>query len=129
MFLARGVSAQEYTFMVALAAESVHDHRMSGDVYPEIVELMKGIRLIEEAHGLGPDEYWPAGMGPAEWDDLHRQYVENDHKRFVETLLELGANDIADLYLVSAKNSIGAENAVVVPSFTRKRLYPPWQTQ
>jgi len=103
MFLARGVSAQEYTFMVSLAAESVHDHRMSGDAYPEVVKLVKEIRSVEAAHGLAPDDYWPVGTWPAEYHDLQMQYEAADHKRFVETLHEIGANDVADLYLSDRK--------------------------
>lgn len=99
MFLARGISTQEYTFMVAMAAESVQSDRIGTDSYPEIVDLMKQIRSVKAAHGLGPDDFWSVGEGPPEHEELNRQFVEADHQRFIETLRELGADDIADLYV------------------------------
>jgi hypothetical protein len=100
MLLARSISTQEYTFLVAMAAERVNDCRIETDSYPEIVDLMEQLRLVHAAHGLGPDDYWRVGEGPPEYEELNRQFDEAVHKRFIETLLELGVDDIADLYTV-----------------------------
>ncbi|MCC4118645.1 hypothetical protein LLG90_25120 [Aromatoleum toluclasticum] len=99
MFVARGISAQEYAFMVAIAAEGVHDGRISDDAYPEVVKIMAKIRSVEVAQGLGPDDFWAVGEGPCEFERLNQELEAATERRFVETLRELGVDDLADLYV------------------------------
>ncbi len=97
--MARRISAQEYTFMVASAAEGVNDGRIADDGYPEIVELFTKIRAIEIAHGLAPGEYWANGEAPDEYVNMNSQFEAATEKRLIETFRELGAEDIASLYI------------------------------
>lgn len=97
MLISRKISSQEYTFLVAIAAEGVYEGRMSEDAYPEIVDLRASIRSVEMAHNLGPNEYWNINEGPAEYQELNRKFEAAAATRFLETLQELDASDIADL--------------------------------
>lgn len=101
LFMARRISAQEYTFMVASVAEGVNEGRITDDAYPEIVELFAKIRDVEVAHGLGPDEYWANGEEPDEYLNLNRQFEAATEKRLIETFRELGAEDISGLYVAN----------------------------
>lgn len=97
MYIARRISLQEYVFMASSAAENVHEERMQHSAYPEIEELTSQLRATEVAHGLEPDEYWPAGSGPVEYQALSREYDEADRKRFSEVLAELEGGIAAQL--------------------------------
>ena len=46
MYLARKLSCQEYTFMVAHVAEGVHDARLQDGAYPELTDLAESMRRI-----------------------------------------------------------------------------------
>ena len=85
--------------MVASAAEGVNDGRIADDGYPEIVELFTKIRAIEIAHGLAPGEYWANGEAPDEYVNMNSQFEAATEKRLIETFRELGAEDIASLYI------------------------------
>lgn len=98
LFLARRISSQEYTFFVAVAAEGVHDGRMSESAYPEISELMNRIRAVEVEHNLPDGHYWRLGEGPPEYLQLNTLFDDASQKRFGETLEELGAFDLATLF-------------------------------
>lgn len=99
LFFARRISAHEYTFMVASAAEGVNEGRITDDSYPEIVELFSKMRAVEVAHDLDPGEYWTYGEEPDEYVNLNRQFEAATEKRLIETFRELGAEDIASLFI------------------------------
>jgi hypothetical protein len=98
LYLARRISFQEYVFMVSQAAESVHEGRILGRIYPELERLSSAMRQVEKKHGLNADEFWPAGDEPPEYARLSMKWEKTADKLLVETLEELGARDVSDLY-------------------------------
>lgn len=101
MSFAKLLSAQEYTFIVAMAASNVHEGRMFDATYPEIEDISEKMGSVERAHGLEKDQYWGVGDWPPEFERLNTEYELASERRFVEVLLELDANDIAALYMAN----------------------------
>lgn len=98
LYLARRMSLQEYTFMVAHAAEGVHDARLAAGEYPEIQELSDAMRALEAAHGLKPDEYWPKSDAPPEFRALSAKWDAAAHRRLAETLVELEGQTVSEVF-------------------------------
>lgn len=95
---ARRMSLQEYIFLVDCSVEPVHSDRILTKTYPEIAELSAKLRAVEEAHGLGPNQYWPAGSGPDEHQRLNKAWDAASDKRYIETLKELERGAATELY-------------------------------
>ena len=98
MLIARRVSFQEYTFLVASAVEGVHDERTFEGAYPEIQDLSAQMRAIEAVHGLESGQYWRIGDAPIEYQELSAKYDDASEKRFIETLRELEGQAVTSLY-------------------------------
>ena len=97
LFTARRKSGQEYTFLVAIAAEGVHEGRIADGTYPELKEIQQSIEAVRQCHGLAHDEYWPVGEGPHEYQELNARFEAACENRFIETLHEFEVHDIATL--------------------------------
>lgn len=98
MYLARKLSFQEYTFMVAHVAEDVHDARLQDGAYPELNALSKSMLKIEREHGLSPDEYWSASEAPPDFLAVSVQWDIAERDRFKKTLKELEDWSVTDLF-------------------------------
>ncbi|HWG87109.1 MAG TPA: hypothetical protein VN679_04945 [Candidatus Acidoferrales bacterium] len=98
MYLARKLSFQEYTFMVAHVAEGVHDARLQGGAYPELTSLSESMREIEKSHGLNPDQYWSTSEAPDDFLEVSAKWDDAETDRFGETLKELEGNSAANLF-------------------------------
>lgn len=103
LYLARQLALPEYILRASLLVERIHDSRLIDTTYPEIKRLTKQIRQVQKHHGLKPDEYWPVGKGPQEYQDLNRLWNDAADKRFLECLQELEGNIAADLYVRDRK--------------------------
>lgn len=99
LFEARRMSLQEYIFLVDCSAEPVHSDRILAKTYSEMDELSAKLKAVEEAHGLGPNQYWPAGTGPDEYQRLNKAWETASDKRFAETLKELEGGAATQLYI------------------------------
>ncbi|MGH8145133.1 MAG: hypothetical protein ACREPY_02275 [Rhodanobacteraceae bacterium] len=98
MYLARKLSFQEYTFMVAHVAEGVHDARLQDGAYPELTALSESMRKIERAHGLSSDQYWPTSDAPPDFLAVNAQWDNTETDRFSRTLKELEGQSVTDLF-------------------------------
>jgi hypothetical protein len=98
MYLAREISLQEYTFLVANAAEGVHDARIQAGVYSDLAELSKLMREIESAHGLKAGEYWLIKEAPADYRSLNSQWDNRALERLSQTLVELEGQAVSALF-------------------------------
>lgn len=98
MYLARRVSFQEYTFLVASAAEGVHDGRMSVGAYPDLQRLSGEMRALETAHGLKSDQYWLIADAPPEYRALNAEWSKAANARLAETLRELEGQAVSSLF-------------------------------
>jgi hypothetical protein len=98
LLYANRISLQEYTFVVAMAAEGIHDERMMNGSYPEFKEINLKIDMVKRSHGLTADEDWVKGEGPSEYWALEADYSAAFDARLVETLIELGAAEIAGIF-------------------------------
>lgn len=63
----------------------------------EMVRIRGEMEIIERAHGLREDEYWPVSEGPEEWQRLNEAWDRRADEIVVSFLRELGHGDIADL--------------------------------
>lgn len=97
LFMARRISRQEYTFLVAIAVEGVHDGRIADGTYPELKEIQQSIEAVRRSHGLGHDECWLVGEGPKEYQELNARFDAVCESRFIETLQKFEVHDIAIL--------------------------------
>lgn len=97
MLSARRIPEQAYTFLVATAIEDLHEGRWLENSYPELREISEKIGGVSKAHGLSEDQYWPVGEGPQEYRDLNKQYDQAIENRFIETLIEFGLTNLAEL--------------------------------
>jgi hypothetical protein len=93
---ARKMSRQDYVFAASYAALGVHEERLFKRVYPEIETISAMLRVIEQAHGA--DDGWAIGDGPDEHQRLSAEWELLADKRFILTMKEIGADDIASLY-------------------------------
>lgn len=98
LYLARRVSLQEYTFLVAQAAEVVHDGRIDDQQYSEIRALSDAMHAIEVAHGLKPNEYWLKNDAPPEWRALSAKWDAAAVRRLSETFVELEDGKVSVLF-------------------------------
>ena len=98
MYLARKLSCQEYTFMVAHVAEGVHDARLQDGAYPELTDLAESMRRIERTHGLKPDQYWSVSEAPPDFLTVSAQWDNAETERFRRTLQELEGQSVTDLF-------------------------------
>jgi hypothetical protein len=53
--------------------------------------------VVEQKHGLGPNEYWAAADAPTEYERLSREYERTLDRKFIEALNEFGLPDLAAL--------------------------------
>jgi len=97
------ISDQEYVFIASSTSEAIHEERQFAGVYPELLDLDRKMDAIRQSHNLAPDEYWPIGRGPRKYRDLEAQYKQATDSRFVQTLKELGATALADLFMSDRK--------------------------
>lgn len=97
----RKMSLQQYVFNASYAASSLHEERLFNREYPEIEAISQALRLIEQEHGA--DDGWPIGEGPDEHQRLSREWEFLSDKRFILTMKEIGAEDVASLYLDDKK--------------------------
>ena len=98
LYFARRVSLQEYTFMVAQAAEGVHDARLADRAYPEIEQLSKHMRKVEATHGLKPGEYWLKKDAPPEFRSLSAKWDAAADARFADTIAELEGGTVSRMF-------------------------------
>lgn len=94
---ARKMSRQEYIFNASYAASGLHEERLFKKEYPEIEAISAMLSVIEKAHGA--DEGWAIGEGPEEHQRLSEEWDLLADKRFILTMKEIGAGDVASLYL------------------------------
>src|SRR5437667_8015399 len=93
------LSFDEYAFMAGWIAYAAHDDKLSdGNASKRIVRISAQIDAIERAAGLKVNEYWLSKDGPADWQELQRQYGVESDRLFVRELRTLGLRDLADLY-------------------------------
>lgn len=97
LFHSRRLSRSEYVFYASSPVESIHEKRWFDDVYNELGPISERLNLIAKTHGLGRDEYWPIGKGPAEHEELNNQYSTILDKYLIKTFREFDLNDLADL--------------------------------
>lgn len=98
MYTSRIISTQEYVFYAISPVEKIHEARQMDGVYEtELGPISKKMREIEGQHGLTPDEYWPLGKGPEEYNRLNKQWDDVAESKFIEVLREFGLGDLADM--------------------------------
>lgn len=97
------ISDQEYVFIASSTSEAIHEERQFAGGYPELLDLDRKMDAIRQSHNLAPDEYWPIGRAPRKYRDLEAQYEQATDLRFVQTLKELGATALADLFMSDRK--------------------------
>jgi len=53
--------------------------------------------VLKRKYHLKPDEYWPVGHAPKDYQRLNEQYSAVLEKDLIKTLREFGLSDLADL--------------------------------
>lgn len=98
LYDSRRLSTQEYVFFALTPVEQLRDARLDDGHYDkELVSINQAMKVIEEAHGLGPDSYWLLTEAPEEYVRLSRQYEAVLDMKLLETLREFELDDLADL--------------------------------
>lgn len=97
----RKMSLQQYVFNASYAASCVHEERLFKRDYPEIEAVSEMLRRIEQEHGA--NDGWSIGEGPEEHRKLSKEWDLLSDKRFILTMTEIGAEDVASLYLDDRK--------------------------
>lgn len=93
------MSASHRFFMRVFAIERIHEARWLEGLYNEdLADLTAQMDEIRQREGLGEDECWSRGEGPADWSELNNQYELILDIKFENTLREYDLKDIADLY-------------------------------
>ena len=90
---------EEYFFHSVVPMESLHDDRTFNGHYKETLDpIFEKLRKFEAEHELKPEEYWPKGQGPAEYDRLNAQYAKVLDDEFGKLLREVGLDAHAKLW-------------------------------
>lgn len=97
LFNSRQISRPEYVFYVCFPVEAIHEERWIDGAYKELEPISQRLKEIAAEHGLGPDEYWPIGEGPAEHNELNDQYSAVLDSYLIKTLREFDLDDMANL--------------------------------
>ncbi len=79
----------------ALTEERIHAAMESGG---ELRSLSDRMREIEEEHGVDRGEPWWPGQGPANWEELRREWQQRVDAIFLDTLEAHGETDLAQLF-------------------------------
>lgn len=98
IYLARGMSFHEYIFVVASAAETVHEDRISAGSYPELKRLFDEMHAVKLAHGLKSDQFWLIADAPPEYRALDVQWSKASEVRLAETLRDLEGQAASSLF-------------------------------
>ncbi|MFD0724751.1 hypothetical protein [Lysobacter brunescens] len=97
MYFARKISLQELVFLVSHSVEIFRENMRGGNDFQELESISKKIRDVEKSYGLKDDEFWPAGEGPSEYQELNEQWNALEDKLFNESLCALGGPEIAEI--------------------------------
>jgi hypothetical protein len=104
LFAARRIPKHKYVFYCSSATEYAHDDDwMTGRGGELLGKIRNRMKLIEEEYGLKPDEYWPTGQAPKEYDELSRQSDEIYDEMFAKKLRSFGLNDLAELWNINRR--------------------------
>ena len=87
-------------FMLRVSAvERVYEARHSDGVYKvEYRDVDHKIEAVRALHGLEPDEYWPIGKGPEEYEKLSAEYDSISDRLLLSALREFGLDVAAELF-------------------------------
>lgn len=98
LYLSRKITISEYVYFAAYYVENVFDHRMTDGAFKiKFGDISKAMRKIENAYGLGPDEFWKKCDAPKEYLKLDAEWGKIYDKLFIDTLKEFTLNDLSNL--------------------------------
>lgn len=102
LYLSRRVSRPQYVCFASMAVEMLNEERwLNGQFGNELHEIEQQISTLDQESGLLPDQYWPKGQAPKEfqnrYDALETQYSAVIECHFIAALREFGLDDLADL--------------------------------
>lgn len=103
LYLSRNVSRPQYVCFASMPVETLNEERwLDGQFGNELHEIEQQINAIDKESGLLPDQYWPKGQAPEEfqnrYDALETQYSTVIKSHFIAALREFGLDDLADLH-------------------------------
>jgi hypothetical protein len=97
LYASRRISRQQYVFFASSPVEHFHDRRWTDGAYDdELDEIQREMKVIAQRHGLKPDEYWPVGQAPKEYQLLSDRYDAVLEKGLIRALREFELADLAD---------------------------------
>lgn len=98
MYIARKISLQELVFLVSYEVDAFHWEMIRRKKFPELEEISTRMSAVEKAHGLLEDQYWKIRDAPTEYQNLTKQWDLAGDQRFLETLIQFGANEVAFVF-------------------------------
>lgn len=98
LWVARRITREELAHLVSQAADRVSwDREGAGAYKAELGPIESRIKTIEEAYGLGPDQYWLKADAPEEYTALTDAWEEVVDRHMGAILRELGFDEFAKL--------------------------------
>lgn len=98
LYLANRFCKEEYIFFCIAIIELFHDSRWTNSYYDsQLNPINEQIEEIRTKHGLTPDQYWPRGKGPQEYQKLSKEYDNLFNQTIIETLIEFELDELAEI--------------------------------
>ena len=93
------LTREEYFFHSIVPVEHLHEHKhLAGGYEDKLSPISLKIRSIEVKHGLKDGEYWPRGVGPANYHREQARYEKVLDKEFGVLLRLVGLDEYARLW-------------------------------
>ena len=92
------ITRAAHIYLSATMLLGIHDQRVTeGEYDAELNPILSRIKLVERAHGLTEDEFWPTGEGPPEYETLSAEFDAVLDQKQAEVFREFGKPWLAEL--------------------------------